>query len=370
MDDRKKRIEDLERDKHEARSSLDTLLENFGENLYSRTKDSQAGFDDIFQYNNYLNDIAETNVAIGKVEEKNRRFKELEEKIEIKEHEEKERSAEMAIFYRRMGKALLENRAYDDFTMLFKEQADALSTKLESLESRIKELENKNGSNVFTWIGKSAQGLVLRSFLSKAQDSQEQLYHNMGERYSNRPAGEEEGEVAHLRGEIDGLREISQAALDEIAGLKDEKRMITASFGIDGNPQKQIQNLKNRISQIREALRALYKNFGAQAAGIMDAEIAPERKYFIDTIVTAEDGEIIGRAVRLNQSIADYDKAIGKLIASLNIDEEKSKIEKYRRSIEEKKTRIVELEKAIVELEDNVSDSEAYIQELQKQLGE
>jgi uncharacterized coiled-coil DUF342 family protein len=369
MDERKKRIDELEKEKQEVRVSLDTLLENFGESLYSRTKDMQVNFDDIGYYKDYLNSIASTNAAIGKVEEKNRRFKELEDTIESKEHEEKERLREMAVIYRRLGKALLENSAYNDFTSLFREQADTLSSKLESLESRIRELEVKDGGNVFTWIGKSAQGLVLKSFLSKAQESQEQLYHNIGERYSSREsASNEEGEIASLLAEVDKLREISRAAMDELSVLKDERRMISSSFGIDGNPQKQIQNLKNRINEIRENLRNLYKTFGAQAAGIMDAEIQPERKYFIDTIVTAEDGEIIGRAVKMNQSIIDYESTIGKLTASLAIDEENAKIEKFQRSIEEKNNKIDEIKKAIDDLEESVRDSQAYIKELKKQL--
>ena len=368
MDDRKKRIDDLEKAKQEGRSSLDALLENFGENLYSRTKDMQVDFEDIIQYNVYLRDISESNTAIGKVEEKNRRFRELEETIEIKEQEEKERAKELASIHRMLGKALLENTAYDDFTSLFREQADALAAKSESLETRIKELENREGGNVFSWIGKSAQGLVLRSFLSKAQESQEQLYLNIGERYSDRDSASEEEKIAVLRREIENMRDISRTAMDEISILKDEKRMISAGFGIDGNPQKQIQNLKNHIGHVREELRGLYRNFGAQASGIMDAEIVPERKYFIDTIVTAEDGEVIGRAVRLNQSISDYEKAIGKLKASLAIDEEKAKIEKYQKTIEEKKNRITELEKAITDIEEGVRDSENSIQELQKQL--
>ena len=378
MDERKKRIDELEREKQEALASLDTLLENFGENLYSRTKDMQVNFDDIGRYKDYLNSIASTNTAIGKVEEKNRRFKELEDTIERKEHEEKDRLREMASLFRRLGKALLENSAYNDFTSLFREQADTLSSKLESLENRIRELEVKDGGNVFTWIGKSAQGLVLKSFLSKAQESQEQLYYNIGERYSNRDvsgdasggdaSGGGEGEIASLCGEVDKLREISRAALDELSGLKDEKRMISASFGVDGNPQKQIQNLKNRITEIRDNLRNLYRTFGAQAAGIMDAEILPERKYFIDTIVTAEDSEIIGRAVKMNQTIIEYESTIGKLTASLAIDEENAKIEKFQRSIEEKNNRIDELKKAIDDLEESVRDSQSYIQELKKQL--
>ncbi|WP_461248048.1 hypothetical protein, partial [Treponema sp. R6D11] len=221
----------------------------------------------------------------------------------------------------------------------------------------------------------ASRASFLKSFLSKAQESQEQLYHNVGERFSNRESadsreadGREEGEIASLRGEINALLGVSKAAMDELSILKDERRMISAGFGADGNPQKQIQNLKNRITEIRENLRNLYRTFGAQAAGIMDSEILPERKYFIDTIVTAEDSEIIGRAVKMNQTIIEYESTIGKLSASLAIDEENAKIEKFQRSIEEKNIRINELKRAIDDLEDNVRDSQAYIQELQKQL--
>jgi len=367
MDDRKRRIDELQRNTQESRASLDTLLENFGESLYSRTKEMKEDFDDLSQYKNYLLDIAESNISIGKIEEKNRRFKELEEAINAKEIEEKERAKEMAGIYRRLGKALLENSAYDDYTSLFKEQADALKAKRESLEARIGELDNKEGGNVFSWIGKSAQGLVLKSFLSKAQESQEQLYLTIGERYSTRDSANEEDEVAVIRGEIDALRAVIKTTEDELAALKDERRIITASFGIDGNPQKQIQSVKIHITQVKEKLGVLYRNFGLQASGI-DEDITPDRKYFIDTIVTAEDAEIISRAVRLNQALSDNEKAIQKLKASLLIDEERSKIEKYKKSIDEKKQRIIDCQNGIADLEESVRESEGYIQELEKQL--
>ena len=326
--------------------------------------EDNAGFGDINQYKSYIQDITDSNASIVKIEEKNRRFKELEDTISRKENEEKERAKEMVSAFKRLGKALLENPAYEDFTSFYKEQSDALKAKKESLEDRIAELDNKEGGNVFSWIGKSAQGLVLKSFLSKAQDSQGQLYHTIGERFSDRASVCEDDEVAIIRAEIDILRNDSRVVQDEIADLKDEKRIISASFGIDGNPQKQIQSVRNHITQVNEALRALFKTFGSQASGIMDEEINPDRKYFIDTIVTAEDGEIIGRAMRLNQSIIDNDKAIIKLQASLAIDDEKLKIEKYQKSIEEKKKRIEDLQKGIVDLEESVRDSGKYIQEL------
>jgi len=367
MDDRKKRIDDLYRNSQESRASLDNLLENLGESLYFRIKDMQTEFTDIALYKTYLQDISESNNNIGKIEEKNRRFKELEEAIDIREQEEKERSKEMARICRKLGKALLEDSAYSDYTSLFKEQASALTAKLDSLEKRIGELDNKEGGNVFSWIGKSAQGLVLKSFLSKAQENQEQLYLNIGERFSNRSPLSGADEVAKIRADVDELRGISRTAGDELSALKDERRIITASFGIDGNPQKQIQSVKNHINQIKESLSGLYRKFGAQTAGI-DEDITPERKYFIDTIVTAEDGEIIGRAAKLNQSINDNEKAIEKLKASLSIDEEKNKIEKLRKQIDDKKHKIKDLEGAIADLEENVRDCQKCISELEKQL--
>ena len=373
MDDRRKRIDDLIKNNKESRTSLDALLENFGESLYIRTKDmdniSQAKgvTEDIIQYNIYLQDIAESNIAIAKIEEKNRRYKEMEEAIEAIEKEERERAKVMVGIYRKLGKALLENSAYDDYTSFFREQADALKAKLESLETRITELENKEGGNVFSWIGKSAQGLVLKSFLSKAQESQEQLYHNVGERYSTRDSVSDGDEIAQIRAEIDCLREISKTALDALSNLKDEKRIITASFGIDGNPQKQIQAVKNRIAKINEDIKNLYRKFGAEASGI-DEDIIPERKYYIDTIVTAEDGETIGRAARLNQSILENEKAINRLKTSLAIDEEKNKVDKYYKSILDKKEKIADMEKAIEDLEKNILEAENHIKELEKQM--
>jgi len=374
MDDRKKRIEDLHRNNRESRASLDTLLENFGEKLYSRTRDqaseyeNYSSYEDINLYNKYLQDIKESNASIIKIEEKNRRYKELIEVIDRKESEEKERGRNIAATYRRLGKALLENSTYNDFTSFFKEQYDTYKAKRESLENRISELDNKEGGNVFTWIGKSAQGLVLKSFLSKALDNLEQLYYTIGERYGNREPISYDDDVAMILAELEILTSASKDVQDEISELNDEKRIITAGFGIDGNPQKQISSVKNHIAQVNDSLGSLYRNFGSQAAGIKDAEINPDRKYFIDTIVTAEDSEIIGRAGRLHESIINNAKAIEKLTASLKIDEEKSKIEKYHRSIEDKRKRIVDLEKGIADLEDSVSDCRKYIQELEKQL--
>jgi chromosome segregation ATPase len=368
MDERKRRIDELEKNKRGNRFSLDTLLENFGERLYSRIEDIPAEYEDVIQFRKLQADISSANASISAVEKQDRRYRELEDTIEIREQEEKERSRQMSGLFGKLGMSLLADSEYNDYTSSWRENADALSAKVESLSSRISELENKEGGNVFSWIGKSAQGLVLRSFLTKAQENQEQLYKTIGERYSNREYNSSSSIITTLSEEIAGLRSLSRTALNEIGVLKDEKRAISAAFGLDGSPQKQIQNIRNQILKIKEELRFLYMNFGAQAAGIMDAQISPERKYFIDNFVSAEDSETIGRAVRLNQAILDDETAIAKLKAAIAIDEEKSKIEKFKRSINEKRDRIAELERAIIDIEDNIRNSESEIRELENQL--
>ena len=153
--------------------------------MFSRTADKPPEYEDadIIEYRRLQKEITDSTSDIHSVEEQIRRLRELEEEIELKEREYREREKELAGIYCRLGKALLEDTtdAYADFSAPFREQAVALIAKTESLESRIAELDQKEKSNVFVWIGKGAQGLVLRSFLTKALENQEQLYRNAGE---------------------------------------------------------------------------------------------------------------------------------------------------------------------------------------------
>ena len=381
MDERKRQIEQLEKNKQENRFSLDSLLERFGESLLSRVEDGNGDYEVVAEYCRLQNDVADSNTAIHDVEEQIRRLRELEDKIEQKEQEDKERAKDLSGVYRKLGKALLEDTtgAYTDLTAPFRSQAEALITKVDSLENRFTELDQKDGSNVFAWIGKSAQGLVLRSFLTKAQENLDQLYRSAGERCCRQEKTDESGEgfegneaspdMAALKEEVrKALNEI-RILSEELLKLREEKRAINSGFSVDGNPLKQIQSLKNHIGRIKENLRVLYRNFGAQAASTdSTADLLPELKQFIDSLIAPDDKEVLDNAARLNRAIQDDEAMIGRLRASLAIDEEKAKIEKCRKSIDDKKVRIVEAEKAIADLEDDIKDSEKNIEELQKLL--
>jgi len=373
MDERKKQIEALERSKRESRVSLDSLLTRFGESLFSRIADTPVECEEVTEYRQLQKDIDDSNSAIYLVEEQIRRQRELEEEIGLKEQENKERLKELAGIYTRLGKVLLEDKSgvYAGFAAPYRDQADALNAKIDSLQSRIEGLDQKEGSNVFSWIGKNAQGLVFRSFFVKAQENLEQLYRGAGEAFSRR--GKEAGnpeenaenndtaQAAALSTEIEDACARLADLSEETKKLQDEKRLITAGFDAQGNPLKQIKSLKSHIGHARTELGILYLRFGSQA-------VSAEKPEFMRALIAPEDQEVLDNADRLNRAIQDNETAIGKLRAALAIDEEKAKIEKCRNSIEDKKKRIDDAQKAIADLQDSITDSEKHIEELQKLL--
>ena len=89
-----------------------------------------------------------------------------------------------------------------------------------------------------------------------------------------------------------------------------------------------------------------------------------ERRQIIDSLIAPDDRDDLENAARISRSIHDNETMIAKLQASLDIDEEKERIEKYRRMIGEKREKIAQAEKNIMEFEENIRVSEANIEKL------
>jgi tetratricopeptide (TPR) repeat protein len=372
VDERKKQIERLKKISQECRDSLDSLMEKLGGELFGRISRNETGFNDIDRYFNLQAESARYSADIALVEEQIIRFKELEERIEYKERDEKERSKELVHCYSRLGKALMESGRYGEFTSSYRAQAEVLDSKVDSLEQRLSGLDKKEGGNVFSWIGKGAQGLVLRSFLTRTQESLDQIYRSVGERFCRQESGDggHSGEVAAVFAEIEEIREATLRIGEELVQLRGDKRKITESFGPEGNPLKQIKSLKNRIDQVKEQLNVLYLKMGKEAASIEEAEVPSDRKEFVDSLLVEADREVLDKAAGLKKTIKSNEVEIAKLEASLAIDKEKDKIEKYRYTISEKRNKISEVERAIEDLEESIKESEETIVELKKILDE
>jgi len=413
MDLRKKQIEELEKKKRENSSLLDVLLVRLGEAVLGRLPDSDPSatdetslvgegsvFDEIKIFRRLQNDIANSQVSSQAAEEQIHRFKELEAKIEAGEREENACLKNISASYGKLGKSLLNfsqsynGTAYEenenipssgdgetsdygyirDFCSPYQDQSAALLSKVVSLEERLSELEHRDGGNVFTWIGKSTQSLVLRSFLTKAKENLEQLYRTVGDRFSRRsPADELPPVSAGIRELCDGIdrkRSESLSVSQDLAKLKEEKHGISGSFSADGGPHKHIQALKNHIAGFRDELRALYRRTGAEAISRDKTgdEKPAEYRQFIKSLLMPEDNEISDKAARISGIIREDDASIEKLKASLAIDDEKARIEKFRRMIHDKKDKIAQAEKSIAEFEKNIGESEETIEKLQNLL--
>jgi septal ring factor EnvC (AmiA/AmiB activator) len=223
---------------------------------------------------------------------------------------------------------------------------------------------------------------VLKSFLTKAQENLEALRRTVGERFSREHEGEDgsetvswgsmPAEVGELCGEIEMKRAEAKALACDLAALREEKRQLTDSFGAEGSPAKQIQSLKKHIAGIRDELKALYRRVGAAAAGIEPAASAkvegPGCGPFADSLVSPEDRETLEKAAGIGLSIQNDEKAIARLRASLAVDEEQAKIEKFRKMIQDKKEKIAQAGKNTADYEEGIADCEKYIEKLRELL--
>jgi predicted RNase H-like nuclease (RuvC/YqgF family) len=381
MDDRKKRIGELEHRKREQIVQLDALLVRLGEGVFGRMADAHtSGIAELAAYQGFQTDIANSQASIEAAEEQILRSKELDQHIDATEREESDNAKELAVAYSRLGKLLFDENSgqYADFCAPYRDQNEALLDKVSSLGERLDELEKKEGGNVFTWIGKGAQSLVLRSFMTKAQENLEQLRRNVGESYSRNCKSSEDGGgvpaensgIADLCAEIEGKRAHSDALSSDIAVLKEERRKINSSFSAEGGPVKHINTIRSHIVNVQNDLKALYRRMGAECASVdpVSKDASAERKQTLDSLLLPQDAEVLENASRLDKTIHDCEEEIKKLEASLAIDDERAKIDKFRKMIQEKRDKITKAEQDIAEYEEGIRDSETFIQKLQDQL--
>jgi septal ring factor EnvC (AmiA/AmiB activator) len=376
MDDRKKKIGELERAKKDSQAALNSLLAELGKALLTRPGIDNANaddFPDIGEYRRLQKEIADSEDSIKIVETQITRQRVLEEGIEAKGLLDSAHLKELTGFYIKMGKLILEDPSLRDFSASYSRQADILLPKVQSLRDRIAGLKDQTeGGNVFTWIGKSAQGMVLGSFLTRAEDDLEHLYRNTGEQFYQR-SGDFSGsplsaDIAELRMEIVKNRDQARALSEELSALKEEHRQISGEFSASGGPGRQIQNLRKQISNKKDELGALYLRFGqaafaddreAQSSGGSEPGQTP-----LNFLMNAADRVVLDDARRFERSILDNGEDIKKLQASIDIDEELERIEKYRGSIAEKKAWIRDAQRSIEDFENRIKDAEKHIEEL------
>jgi DNA repair exonuclease SbcCD ATPase subunit len=360
MDERKKSIAGLENKKQETLRSLDLLLEALGRRILER-----AGAGDFFsaateEYRRLHTEAADLEKAVKTIEEDSLRIQTLDEKIEAAEEERAAGSGELSGLYRNLGREIIGDPQYGDLAIFYRQRTDALGPKIEALEARLAELDAKDGSGVFTWIGKSAQILVNRFTLARAREDLEKLHEAAGEQFS-RPGDTEPALVgkAGLLGDIEKARSRTLILAEKLAGLREERRRLAAETGAGGGPARRIRGLEKRAGEIRQELKTVCRRFGEAAA-------EPGNKKRFAALMDGEDRQGLEKIALIRKTVRDYDGELEKLRASLAVDDAKEEIRKLEKAVTEQRDRIAAAEGAIAEYTQKIREAQARIEELAK----
>ncbi|AEF85464.1 hypothetical protein TREPR_2446 [Treponema primitia ZAS-2] len=364
MDERKKTIRELEEKRREVQSSIDGILQALGKNLLVRLDGENSGAfaQELGEYRRILGDIKESEESIREIEADTLHVKDLEGEINRKEQGNLEKNKELSELYTHLGGILLEKGEFASFDAPYRHQAEALVQKIQSLDERIGELDGAKNANIFAWIGKSTQGMVLRSLLTKSQAGLSKLYTAAGEKFASlnnqvldNPALQDIMEtVLRVRAEAAELGEA-------LAKLRSEHREIGEALGQDGSPAKKTQELERHISHARGQLAALFLRVGGlMAAKKPGGEISEGESLSL----SVDDMGALDKVGTLRGEIAEYEGCIEKLKASLAIDAAREEIEKMEKSITGHRQRIRASEEAIADLEKRIDESNQHIQKL------
>jgi chromosome segregation ATPase len=364
MDDRKRAIADLEFKKKESLRSLEATYEDFGTTLFNRVSGQEALLgENAEEYLRLQKEIADSEGLIQLTEADTRRLKELEQEILAKEGEHTAFSGELLNVCADLGRDAVGDDAFSTPLGGLHQQISQLIPKLEDAKSKLDELEDRAGSGIFGWIGKSAQGAVYRTLMVKHQGSLRKLYIAAGERLAG-PENESLITGHDLEGAVRTFRDMRESSLAqgrELERLREERRRLGTVFGAEGGPVRRIQNLEKHIAYIRSELKLVYCRLGEQAA---DESQGPR----FAAVLAPEDQRVLEIAREGKETIAGYDREIEKLKTAIAIDEEKAEIEKMKRAIEEQRQKIATAEGRIEELRARIDDAESRIGELSKLL--
>jgi hypothetical protein len=384
MEDRKKIIRDLEARKTETQEAMYKLLGKLGESFLTRLEGGEISPDilvsgsaaggnprEIYdEKNKCLKEIADSQSAIKAIEANLSRLGDLEELIGRKERENSEKTREISQFYINIGKLVLGDPQFREFSAPFEPDLSDLSLRMDFQKKKLEELENtENG--FFYKLANGAKTMVAKSLLAKYQSGLEKLYRYAGEQFIIVPgkSPEElnglslEGELGALTRQCEELRKFSTSLKEEIAGLKGERRECADLLEQGGNPTRRISDLEKYISRVHEDIQKIHCRFGSSIrqpdlATAFSVHFSEDEKVLDDKIGSLED------------LIVETDKKIEKTKLEIAIDNGKAEGEKLKEAVAEKERLIVGANEAIAGFNGKIAEAEKQLEELQERHGQ
>jgi len=369
MDERKSNIAELAAKNRSDSEARIRLLEGVGENLLRKIgedepfpeKSGNTPGGVLAEYHRLQKEIAESVGIIRSLEEDAGKLKEVEGKISAAEGEKAGLEKDLLDAYALLGETLLGTPGLDGLTEASIRQEEILFAKIDDLEKKLKELEEKRGG-VFSRLKNNAQIAMSKTLLAKHRSVLQRFYRTEGEKFLDAKLEiVPEGDLALCVDRAGGLKDRLSGLTADIAELKENRRKIIESFGSDGSPAKRIQGLEKHIDHVKGDCDSVYLRFGLLATESGGKEA-------VSAYLSEEDVLVLQRAEIFKTQIADREQNIKRLETSINIDGEKAEIEKMKKAIQNQQDKIAVAKKSIADLEKKIAETELHIEELKSVL--
>ena len=357
MDERKSTIRELEEKKRADTAARSRLLEELGEALIQKMEDggsfSEVPAGIVAEYRAQRKEIADSGDTIKSLEADSQRLKDLDDDISVKEGESSRLAKDFAEACTVLGKALLPLRSFTDS---YRQQEEALLSKIEEQEQKTSELQEREGG-VLAWLGKNAQMAVSKALVLKNRSALQKVYRSAGEHYfASRPDDALEGEAAEAAQSAQAIKERIDSLDVDLSVLKGERRKLTDAFGAEGSPSRRIGGLQKRITLIKEEFPGLYLRLGSLAT-------TDDGKEMLSSVLSEDNTAVLERAAFHQIMIDESELQIKKLKAAISIDNEKAEIEKIKKAIAAQRHKIAVANEEISKLEKGIEEAELNIDE-------
>ncbi|MDR1469896.1 MAG: hypothetical protein LBT00_11440 [Spirochaetaceae bacterium] len=359
MDERTKSILAIEQKMADEAGRIDGLLRGLGQVLLERSDDDAlAAFRT--ERDKIDDETARLDETLRQVEKDVERVSGIDAGIAEEERLNRELKERITATYPELGRLAVEDDAFSAFASPYKTRIAAIQQKIDGLSER---LDGANGAeekgNVFAWLGKSAQNLVVKSFLAKTQSSLERVYAEAGAEFArNRPAGKTgSGEIEALYASVESLKNENNERDLRLIALKEEKRNILSSFGREGNANRKKAEIARRKECLRQERDDVHVRLGKKAED-------PSTQFTLQSLFDDEMNKIRENIARHREQVKDYEDQIASLKASLEIDREQAEVKKLERSIAEQRQRITLAGETIARHEKAIAEANKRIEDL------
>jgi hypothetical protein len=341
MDERTKSIFAIEQKKTEETSRLNDRLRILGRLLLEHLDDESIAIErDV--YNKTNSEIARLNDCLTQIARDEARISEIDESLAQARTQNSESEHRLAILYPNLGKLVLRHEAFASFSVPYQWRTAVIQQKIDDFNRRLREMNEKDNPNVFAWIGKNAQSLVVKSFLAKTEVSLQRIYAEAGAEFIRNRPGSGRSESEELEAVYDcaqALRNENGARVSRIAELEKEKRRIQDSFGRDGSASRKKADINRQIAALRRELGNLYLRLGQKAEETLSETF---KEVFND-----EMRDVLEDTAHSRELVKDYGEQIIQLQVSLEIDNERAEIERIEKLIKDQRRRIAAAEEII-----------------------